>query len=57
MPSVRGLALRAYNGFNKLTARWLLPKAVRFHSDGLRLEPLGSGDGTWIVSAILFIKI
>jgi FkbM family methyltransferase len=49
MPSTRGLALRAYNGFNKLLARPLLPAIVPFRPHGLTLKPLGRGDGTWVV--------
>ena len=49
MPSIKGLIRRAYNGFNKLRARALIPGMLVTAKSPLRLELLGEGEGAWTV--------
>lgn len=53
MPSSYGLALRAYNGANKVLARHVLPIAVRFDREKFDLQALGQGDGAWVIPSNL----
>jgi hypothetical protein len=56
MPSIHGILRRTYNGLNKLIARRLLRQFATFRQEGLQLDGLGRGDGTWVVPANLIRK-
>jgi FkbM family methyltransferase len=56
MPSIHGILRRTYNGLNKVIARRLLRQFATFRQEGLQLDGLGRGDGTWVVPANLIQK-
>ena len=47
--SARGVVRRVRNGLNKRLARQVLPLFLRPVDSDLGLEPLGDGDGAWVV--------
>jgi FkbM family methyltransferase len=34
---------------NKVLARHIVPQVIEFRADGMKLEGLGKGDGTWVI--------